>query len=134
MKGKTILASMVTLTFLCGFVFATVAGLALSLGDIALVPALALGVGATIVWSFLVWLVSPLVMDLVQRWVGSECAQDSDCNFDRGQCRPNPYGHSFCTMACSGSCAPGPSKSTPSARRGSTTSAGGPSTGPAMTA
>ncbi len=71
MKGKTILASMVTLTFLCGFVFATVVGLALSLREIALVPALAFGIGATILWSFLVWLVSPWVMDLVQRWVYS---------------------------------------------------------------
>jgi Zn-dependent protease with chaperone function len=71
MKGKTIFASMVTLTFLCGFVFATVMGLAVSLGNINLVPALGIGVGATIVWSFLVWLLSPVVMDLIQRWVYS---------------------------------------------------------------
>jgi Zn-dependent protease with chaperone function len=71
MKGKTILASMVTLTFLCGFVFATVVGLALSVQELALLPALAFGIGATIVWSFLVWLISPFIMDLVQRWVYS---------------------------------------------------------------
>jgi len=71
MRGKTIFASMVTLTFLCGFVFATVTGLALALREVDLVSALGLGVGATVVWSFLVWLISPLVMDLVQRWVYS---------------------------------------------------------------
>jgi Zn-dependent protease with chaperone function len=71
MKGKTIFASLVTLTFLCGFVFATIVGLALSTREIALLPALAIGIGATVVWSFLVWLVSPWIMDIVQRWVYS---------------------------------------------------------------
>src|SRR5258705_2191161 len=71
MRGKTILASMVTLTFLCGFVFATMTGLAISMRDIDILPAIGLGIGATIVWSFLVWLLSPFVMDLVQRWVYS---------------------------------------------------------------
>ena len=47
-------------------------------------------------------------IDLAQRWVGSECAQDSDCNFAGGKCRANPYGHPFCTIACSGSCADRP--------------------------
>jgi len=71
MRGKTILASMVTLTFLCGFVFATMTGLAISMREIDILPAIGLGIGATIVWSFLVWLISPFVMDLVQRWVYS---------------------------------------------------------------
>lgn len=44
-------------------------------------------------------------IDLASRWVGSECDQDSDCNFASGTCRANAYGHKFCTMACSGSCA-----------------------------
>jgi Zn-dependent protease with chaperone function len=52
-------------------VFATVTGLALALREVDLLPAIGLGMGATVVWSFLVWLVSPLVMDLVQRWVYS---------------------------------------------------------------
>jgi Zn-dependent protease with chaperone function len=69
MKGKTVFASLVTLTFLCGFVFATMTGLALTAREIELIPALAIGVGATVVWAFLVWLVSPWIMDLVQRWV-----------------------------------------------------------------
>jgi hypothetical protein len=43
-------------------------------------------------------------VDLRQRWIGSECAADSDCNFPGGSCRANPYGHSFCTAACAGSC------------------------------
>src|SRR5882672_9660596 len=71
MRGKTILASMVTLTFLCGFVFATMTGLAISMREIDILPAIGLGIGATIVWSFLVWLISPFVMDLVQRWIYS---------------------------------------------------------------
>src|SRR5258706_15383105 len=69
MKGKTIFSSLVTLTFLCGFVCATMVGLALSMRDIELVPVLAIGVGATVLWSFLVWLISPWIMDLVQRWI-----------------------------------------------------------------
>jgi hypothetical protein len=44
-------------------------------------------------------------IDLPQKWVGSECDADSDCNFSGGVCRPNPYGHAFCSMKCSGSCA-----------------------------
>jgi Zn-dependent protease with chaperone function len=71
MKGKTIFASLVTLTFMCGFVFATAVGLALAMGQLDLLPALGIAVGATVLWSFLVWLFSPLVMDLVQRWVYS---------------------------------------------------------------
>jgi Zn-dependent protease with chaperone function len=69
MRAKTIFASFVTLTFLCGFVFASLVGLALASREVDLVPALALGVGATALWSFLVWLISPFVMDLIQRWV-----------------------------------------------------------------
>ncbi len=65
------MASMVTLTFFCGFVFATVIGLAVGVGDLDLVPALALGAAATVLWSFLAWLLSPIVMDLIQRWVYS---------------------------------------------------------------
>ncbi|HUJ27964.1 MAG TPA: L,D-transpeptidase [Myxococcales bacterium] len=43
-------------------------------------------------------------VDLPQRWVGSECSADADCNFPGGSCRPNAYGRNFCTMACSGTC------------------------------
>lgn len=43
--------------------------------------------------------------DLTNRWVGSECSTDSDCNFDGGICHSNPTGgRSFCTMRCSRSC------------------------------
>jgi L,D-transpeptidase-like protein len=44
-------------------------------------------------------------IDLAQKWVGSECSADADCNFAGGSCHQNPYGRSFCTMACAGSCA-----------------------------
>ena len=44
-------------------------------------------------------------VDLVQRFVGSECGANADCNFPGGVCHANPYGHAFCTAACSGSCA-----------------------------
>ena len=47
-------------------------------------------------------------VDLAQKWVGSECAQNSDCNFAGGVCHANPWGRGFCTMACSGSCADRP--------------------------
>jgi hypothetical protein len=43
-------------------------------------------------------------VDLAQRWIGSECDASSDCNFPGGTCAANPYGHSFCTAACTGSC------------------------------
>ena len=85
MKGKTVLASMVTLTFLCGFVFTTIVGLALSTREIELVPALLIGIGATLVWSFLVWLISPFIMDLVQRWLYSARPMTMD---ELGQYRP----------------------------------------------
>src|SRR5579859_3264430 len=71
MRGKTIFASLVTLTFLCGFVFASVVGLAVASREVELVPALALGVGATVLWSLLIWLISPFVMDIIQRWIYS---------------------------------------------------------------
>jgi Zn-dependent protease with chaperone function len=69
MAAKTLLASLVTIWFLVGFVFATFAGIAIASQTVDLPVALALGVGVTMVWSFLVWLISPFIMDLVQRWV-----------------------------------------------------------------
>ena len=47
-------------------------------------------------------------VDLAQRWIGSECAADADCNFAGGVCHANPYGRGFCTAACTGSCADRP--------------------------
>ena len=47
-------------------------------------------------------------VDLAQRFVGSECDSAADCNFAGGTCHRNPYGHSFCTAACTGSCADRP--------------------------
>jgi hypothetical protein len=44
-------------------------------------------------------------IDLAQKWIGSECDQSSDCNFAGGVCHSNPFGHSFCTQACTGACA-----------------------------
>jgi hypothetical protein len=44
-------------------------------------------------------------VDLAQRWVGSECTNNSDCNFPGGVCQGNAYGRGFCTASCSRSCA-----------------------------
>ena len=71
MRQKTLLASFVTLTFMCGFVFATAAGLIIASNQTSLVLGLALGVGVTVLWSFIMWLVSPWIMDLMQSWVYS---------------------------------------------------------------
>ncbi|MBS2025113.1 MAG: L,D-transpeptidase [Deltaproteobacteria bacterium] len=44
-------------------------------------------------------------IDLAQKRLGSECDSNADCNFAGGVCHANAYGHNFCTVACSGSCA-----------------------------
>jgi Zn-dependent protease with chaperone function len=69
MKGRTLLASFATLFLLCGFVFTTVLALALSTSDLPPLASVGIGVAITIVWSFLVWLIAPWIMDLVQRWL-----------------------------------------------------------------
>jgi Zn-dependent protease with chaperone function len=71
MRQKTLLASFVTITFLCVFVFATFTGLAIASQQTSLTLGLALGIAATILWSFILWLVSPWIMDLMQAWVYS---------------------------------------------------------------
>jgi hypothetical protein len=44
-------------------------------------------------------------VDLEQRWLLSECTQDSDCNYTGGLCRQNSYaGRGFCTAACTKFC------------------------------
>ncbi len=46
-----------------------------------------------------------LAVDLKARWIGAECAADSDCGYSGGWCRTNPYsGRGVCTMACDLSC------------------------------
>ena len=69
MREKTIFASLVTLLFMAGFVFATLTGLALAATDLNILVALAIGVGTTGAWSILMWLVSPWIMDLMQAWI-----------------------------------------------------------------
>jgi Zn-dependent protease with chaperone function len=69
MREKTFLASLVTLLFMGGFVFATLTGLALAATELNLLLALALGVVATGAWSIFMWLLSPWIMDLMQAWV-----------------------------------------------------------------
>jgi len=71
MAQKTFLASLVTLLFMGSFVFATLAGAAIASNQLSLGLALGLGVAATVVWSLLTWLISPFIMDLMQRWVYS---------------------------------------------------------------
>jgi hypothetical protein len=44
-------------------------------------------------------------VDLADRWIGSECTADSDCNFAGGICHANAWGgRSFCTMSCTSRC------------------------------
>jgi Zn-dependent protease with chaperone function len=71
MRQKTLLASLVTLTFMCGFVFATLAGVFIASQQVSLVLGLLLGVAATVLWSLIMWLVSPWIMDLMQSWIYS---------------------------------------------------------------
>jgi len=71
MRQKTLLAAFVTLTFMCGFVFATVAGLVIASNQTDLGVGLGLGVAVTILWSLIMWLVSPWIMDLMQTWIYS---------------------------------------------------------------
>ncbi len=44
-------------------------------------------------------------VDLSPRFIGSECDSAADCGFAGALCQANAYGHSFCTVACTGSCA-----------------------------
>lgn len=43
-------------------------------------------------------------VDVPKKWIGQECATDGDCNYDGGLCVANPYGRSYCSRACTGSC------------------------------
>ena len=41
----------------------------------------------------------------VDRWIGSECATDTECDFEGGFCKPNPYsGRGWCTVECDRYC------------------------------
>ena len=71
MRQKTLLASFVTLAFMCGFVFATLASLFIASRQVSLTVGLGLGVAATVLWSCIMWLVSPWIMDLMQSWIYS---------------------------------------------------------------
>lgn len=45
-------------------------------------------------------------VDLAARWIGSECASDSECNFTGGLCMQNAYsGRGFCSARCTRTCA-----------------------------
>lgn len=68
MRQKTLLATIATLTFLVGSVFTTVVAASLA-AQLDLPIALALSIGVTCLWSLVMWLVAPLIMDLIQRWV-----------------------------------------------------------------
>jgi Zn-dependent protease with chaperone function len=85
MRGKTLLAAMGTLFLLSGFVFATIAALVIGSGQVEPLLGLGIGVGLTILWSLLTWLVSPWIMDLVQRWLYG--ARTMEMN-ELGQYRP----------------------------------------------
>lgn len=71
MRQKTLLAAFVTLTFMGTFVFATVAGLVIASNQTDLLVGLVLAVAVTVLWSLVMWLVSPWLMDLMQRWIYS---------------------------------------------------------------
>ena len=68
MRQKTLLATIATLRFLVGSVFTTVVAASLA-AQLDLPIALALSIGLTCLWSLLMWLVAPLIMDLIQRWI-----------------------------------------------------------------
>ncbi len=71
MRGKTIFASVVTLSFLALFVFATFSTITIATSDQwggSVVMALLVSTAVTCLWSLIIWLISPFIMDLVQRW------------------------------------------------------------------
>ena len=44
-------------------------------------------------------------VDLAQKWIGGECANNTDCNFPGGICRRNPVSQrGFCTASCTQYC------------------------------
>jgi hypothetical protein len=46
------------------------------------------------------------VVDIEQKWVGSRCSADADCNFTGGYCATNPVSHTgFCSAHCTQYCA-----------------------------
>ncbi|PTL79889.1 M48 family metalloprotease [Vitiosangium sp. GDMCC 1.1324] len=70
MRGKTLLASIVTLTFMGGFVFTTFAAISIASRGAGAATFL-LAIAVTVGWAFLSWLLSPFLMDLAQRWLYS---------------------------------------------------------------
>lgn len=44
------------------------------------------------------------MVDVSEKFIGQECAKDSDCNFAGGVCKANAYGRGFCSKACTSSC------------------------------
>jgi hypothetical protein len=45
------------------------------------------------------------IVDIAQKWVGSSCTTDADCNFDGGFCAQNPVSHGgYCTAHCTQYC------------------------------
>ena len=45
-------------------------------------------------------------VDLAQKWIGSQCSADADCNFSGGFCHSNPLTQKgFCSARCTTSCA-----------------------------
>ena len=46
------------------------------------------------------------VVDVAQKWLGSSCSTDGDCNFTGGTCAQNPISHTgYCTSQCTQYCA-----------------------------
>lgn len=46
-----------------------------------------------------------VAVDVPQRWLLSECATDTDCNYAGGLCKQNPYtGRGYCTSYCNKYC------------------------------
>ena len=71
MRQKTFLAGFATLSLMGGFVFATFAALVIASNQTSLALGLLLAIAVTILWSLIMWLVSPWIMDLIQTWVYS---------------------------------------------------------------
>ncbi|HEX4478845.1 MAG TPA: M48 family metalloprotease [Polyangiaceae bacterium] len=95
MRGKTVFASAATLVFLTGFVFATCSALAIASQTVSVPVALLLSIGLTTLWSLLVWLISPFIMDLVQRFA----YKSRDISLDE-LARERPAVAAFVTQVC----------------------------------
>ncbi|MFO0680389.1 MAG: M48 family metalloprotease, partial [Polyangiaceae bacterium] len=86
MRGKTFLASFVTITFMLGFVFATFAGVAIASSQESVIIGTAIGFAVTVAWAAFTWILSPFFMDFMLRFFYSaKTVTIEDLDRDRPQ-------------------------------------------------